>query len=292
MICRSWLFVPGDSEKMLAKSASLGADALVFDLEDAVVASRKEIARKMVGGHLQSADRSGSQLWVRINALDTSHAIEDLREVMPFRPDGIVLPKAEHADHGETLANMIELMEGEFGLEAGQVKIVLVAIETAKALLTIGSYVEVHPRVIGLSWGAVDLSASIGALSNTDETGKLTAPYVHARTMTLVAAASAGVPAVDTAFLDFKDDAGLRRNCQEARRDGFLGKIAIHPAQVAVINESFMPTTAEIEHARAVVKVFADKPEAGTVSLNGKMLDLPHLVQARRVLEIAGHYGS
>ncbi len=292
MICRSWLFVPGDSEKMLAKSASLGADALVFDLEDAVVASRKVLARQLVGKHLQAADRSGSQLWVRINALDTPEAIEDLREVMPGRPDGIVLPKAEHADDGETLANMIALLESEFGLEHGQTKIVLVAIETAKALLTIGSYTSVDERVIGLSWGAVDLSASIGALSNTDDNGLLTAPYVHARTMTLVAAAAAGVPAVDTAYLDYKDEAGLRRNCQQARRDGFLGKIAIHPAQVAVINESFMPSPAEIEHARAVVKVFADSPEAGTVSLNGKMLDKPHLVQAQRLLEIAEQYGN
>jgi citrate lyase subunit beta/citryl-CoA lyase len=292
LILRSWLFVPGDNQKMLSKSASLGADAVVFDLEDAVVESRKAKARQMVSEHLQVADRSVCQHWVRINALDTEHALDDLSMVMAGRPDGIFLPKAEHAEDGDRLAAHISELESEYSIESGSTQILLVAIETAKSILTIGSYTAVHPRVCGLTWGAVDLSASIGAISNTDDQGHLTAPYIHARTMTLVAAGASGVQAVDTAFLDFKDDAGLRQNCLEARRDGFLGKIAIHPAQVGPINEAFMPTPEEIEHAKAVVKVFADNPHAGTVSLNGRMLDKPHLLQAQRTLSLAKQYAD
>ncbi len=288
-IMRSWLFVPGDNEKMLGKSAGLGADALVLDLEDAVVESRKAVARQMVSDHLLVADRSACQHWVRINALDTDHALDDLRVVMAGRPDGIFLPKAEHAQDGDTLAAHIAELESEYGIDSGSTGILLVAVETSRAILTIGSYTAVHPRVCGLTWGAVDLSASIGAISNTDEAGNLTAPYIHARTMTLVAASASGVQAVDTAFLNFRDEAGLRQNCLEARRDGFLGKIAIHPAQVAVINEVFMPSAEEVDHAKAVVQAFADNPQAGSVSLNGKMLDKPHLLQAERILSIAKH---
>lgn len=291
-VLRSWLFVPGDNEKMLGKSPSLGADALVYDLEDAVVESRKAEARQMVSEHLKRADRSACQHWVRINALDTVHVMEDLRAVMAGQPDGIFLPKAEHAKDSHFLADRISEFEVEYGITGGSTRIVMVAIETAKAILTINSYTEVDPRVTGLSWGAVDLSASIGAISNTDEHGNLTEPYTLARTLTLIASGASQVQAIDTAFLDFRDEDGLRQNCLAARRDGFLGKIAIHPAQVGSINEVFMPTADEIEHARAVVQVFADKPEAGSVNLNGKMLDKPHLIQAERTLSLARQYGE
>lgn len=288
-VLRSWLFVPGDNEKMLGKSGSLGADALVFDLEDAVVESHKAIARQRVTDHLQQADRTGSQLWVRINALDTCHAQDDLAAVMAGKPDGIVLPKAEHANDAEKLARDITALEYAHGIETGRTRLLMVAVETARGLLGIGSYTEVNERVLGLTWGAVDLSASIGAISNVDTQGNFTAPYQHARTMTLVAAGACGVQAVDTAFLDFRDEDGLRSDCLLARRDGFLGKIAIHPAQVGPINAAFMPSHEEIEHARAVVEVFAANPDAGSVNLNGRMLDKPHLLQAERILGLAQH---
>lgn len=291
-IIRSWLFVPGDNEKMLHKSAGIAADALVFDLEDAVVESRKAVAREQVSHHLSQTDRSVSQYWVRINALDTPHALEDLRVVMKSRPDGIVLPKAEHAEDAETLAGYLSELETAYGLKVGSTRVMLVAIETARGLLNIGSYTQVNERVQGLSWGAVDLSATIGAISNVDESGNFTPPYVLARTMTLVTAGACEVQAVDTAYLDFGDEEGLRQDCLQARRDGFLGKLAIHPAQVNVINEVFMPSPEEVEYARAVVKVFADNPESGSVSLNGKMLDKPHLLQAERTLNIASQYGG
>ncbi|MDX1496561.1 MAG: CoA ester lyase, partial [Salinisphaeraceae bacterium] len=219
-------------------------------------------------------------------------ALEDLSAVMASRPDGIFLPKAEHANDAETLAGHIAELEARHGIEVGSTSVMLVAIETAKGLLNIGSYTQVNARVQGLSWGAVDLSATIGAISNVDEAGNFTAPYEHARTMTLVAAGACEVQAVDTAFLNFRDDAGLREDCLKARRDGFLGKLAIHPAQVAVINEVFMPSAEEVEQARAVVKAFADSPQAGSVSLNGKMLDKPHLLQAERTLSVAAQYGG
>lgn len=291
-VIRSWLFVPGDNEKMLGKSVSLTADAIVFDLEDAVVESRKADARQMVTQHLQTVERSNAQLWVRINALDTPHALEDLKAVMAGRPDGIFLPKAEHARDADTLADYISGYEAEYGIELGKTRTILVAVETAKGLLGIHSYTQVNDRVQGLTWGAVDLSATLGAISNVDEHGVFTAPYELARTMTLVAAGASEVQAVDTAFLNFRDEAGLREDCLKARRDGFLGKLAIHPAQVSVINEAFMPEAGEVEHARAVVQAFAENPEAGSVSLNGKMLDKPHLIQAQRTISLADQYSQ
>jgi citrate lyase subunit beta/citryl-CoA lyase len=292
MILRSWMFVPGDSEKKLGKGASLGADALILDLEDSVVDSRKPVAREMVCDYLKSADRSISQLWVRMNPLDRPHALLDLAGVIQGRPDGFFLPKAEHALDTELLSNYLDVLETEHGFDVGSTKVLSLATETAAAMLNINSYTEVNSRVVAISWGAEDLSAALGASSNSDEHGNLTPPYVLARTQCLVAAYACGVQAVDTAFTNFKDDDGLRKTCSDARRDGFLGKIAIHPAQVAPINEAFMPSAVEIEHARAVVDLFAQNPDEGTLSLDGKMLDKPHLTQAERVLEIAQQFGG
>jgi citrate lyase subunit beta/citryl-CoA lyase len=286
------MFVPGDSEKKLGKGASLGADALILDLEDSVVDKRKAVAREMVREYLQTADRSIGELWVRMNPLDTPHALLDLAGVIQGRPDGLFLPKAEHALDADLLGNYLDVLETEHGIEQGSTKILSLATETPAAMLNIGSYTEVNPRVTAISWGAEDLSAAIGASTNRDENGNLTPPYILARTLCLMAAYAAGVQAIDTAFTDFKDDAGLRTVCGEARRDGFLGKIAIHPAQVATINDAFMPSPAEIEHARAVVELFAHNPDAGTLSLDGKMLDKPHVTQAERLLAIAAQFGA
>ncbi|MGE4616077.1 MAG: CoA ester lyase [Gammaproteobacteria bacterium] len=292
MISRSWMFVPGDSEKKLGKGASLGADVLILDLEDSVVDSRKARARKMVCEYLQNADRSISQLWVRMNPLDTPHALLDLAGVMQGRPDGLFLPKAGHARDADLLGNYLDALETEHGIERGATKILSLATETPTAMLNISSYTEVNPRLTAVSWGAEDLSAAIGASTNRDEEGNLTSPYILARTLCLMAAYAAGVQAVDTAFTDFKDEVGLRLNCNEARRDGFLGKIAIHPAQIAPINDAFMPSQAEIEHARAVVELFAQNLDEGTLSLDGQMLDKPHLTQAERVLALAAQFGA
>jgi citrate lyase subunit beta/citryl-CoA lyase len=286
------MFVPGDSEKKLGKGATLGADALILDLEDSVVDSRKATAREMVCEYLHTADRTISSLWVRMNPLDTPHALLDLAGVIQGRPDGFILPKAEHARDADLLGHYLDALEIEHGIQQGATKILSLATETPTAMLTIGSYIQVNPRVTAVSWGAEDLSAAIGASSNRDAQGNLTAPYILARSLCLMAAYAAGVQAVDTVFTDFKDDEGLRVSCNEARRDGFVGKIAIHPAQIAAINEAFTPSEAEVKHARAVIALFAQNPDVGTVSLDGKMLDKPHLTQAERVLALAAETGA
>jgi citrate lyase subunit beta/citryl-CoA lyase len=286
------MFVPGDSEKKLGKGASLGADALILDLEDSVVDQRKPIAREMVCEYLKTADRSVSQLWVRMNPLDGPHALLDLAGVIQGKPDGFFLPKAEHAFDADLLSNYLDVLETEHGIEIGSTKVLSLATETAASMLNIGSYTEVNPRVTAISWGAEDLSAALGASSNSDDDGHLTPPDILARTQCLMAAYACEVQAVDTAFTNFKDEAALQKVCSDARRDGFLGKIAIHPAQVAPINDAFMPSKAEIEHARAVVDLFQQNPDEGTLSLDGKMLDKPHLTQAERVLSIAAQFGE
>jgi citrate lyase subunit beta/citryl-CoA lyase len=286
------MFIPGDSDKKLSKASSLGADALILDLEDSVVDARKATAREMVCEYLKSSTRVNGQLWVRINPLTTAHALRDLTGVIAGRPDGLFLPKAEHARDAELLSTYLDVLEVEHGIAKGSTKILALVTETPAAMLNLSSYTApVNSRVSAISWGAEDLSSAIGASSNLDSQGHLTPPYVLARSLCLMAAYAAKVQAVDTAFLDIKDDAGLRTSCNEARRDGFLGKIAIHPAQVAVINDAFMPTRLEVEYARKVLDLFASNPDAGTLTLDGKMLDKPHVTQAERVLALAARFG-
>jgi citrate lyase subunit beta/citryl-CoA lyase len=285
MMLRSWMFVPGDSEKMLGKSAILNADALIFDLEDAVAEDRKSQARLMVQEHLFKVDRGSSQLWVRINALDTSHFKADLDAVMQGKPHGIVLPKAEHGRQAEQLASELDRLEAQHGMAQGQTRIALIAFETPLSVLNIATYQSLHPRVLGLSWGAEDMASAIGAQANRDEHGQYTAPYILTRSYCLMAAAAAGVQAIDTAYTDFRNAPGLKDSCTHARRDGFLGKIAIHPAQLEDIHAAFTPSSEELQRARRIVAAFAAKPGAGIVELDGKMLDKPHLQQARRLLE-------
>lgn len=282
---RSFLFVPGDSERKLEKASEAGADALIIDLEDSVAGGRRpvarEIARAFVGNH------RGQRPWIRINPLDTDDAVLDLRAVMPAVPAGIVLPKPRGAKDAIELSKLLDELEHEYDLPAGQTLIMPVATERPAALFALHEYAEITPRLAGLTWGAEDLSAAVGAMTNRDEEGNWLPPYQLARSLCLFAAAAAGVAAIDTVFTDYKDIDGLARYAANARRDGFSGMLAIHPAQVEPINAAFMPSNAEIERARRVVELFAANPEAGALGMDGEMIDRPHWLQAKRILEIA-----
>ena len=284
MKLRSLLFVPGDSEAKIAKSAGVAADVLIFDLEDSVAAARRPDARKMVLEHLEANPSArASQLYVRINPLDTVDALLDLEAIMPGMPDGIVLPKPRGVEDVLALAATLDQLEAALGLTPDSTKIIPVATETPAAIFTLGSYVLAGPRLAGLTWGAEDLSAAVGAIGYNEE-GQWTPPYQLARSLCLFAASAAEVAPIDTLHADFRDEAGLSQAAQRARRDGFQGMLAIHPAQVPIINAAFTPSADEIAHAEAVIAVFAANPDAGVASLDGKMLDRPHLVQAQKIL--------
>ena len=280
---RSFLFVPGDSERKLEKSRDAGADALIVDLEDAVAPearpAAREIARRFVAGR--------NDTWVRINPLSGDDAATDLDAVMPAGPAGIVLPKPRNADDVRSLSAMIDAAEERSGLERGRTKILPLVTETPQSLLALGGYAGCSDRLAGLSWGAEDLSAAVGATRNRDENGAFLAPYQLARSLCLFAAAAAEVPAIDTVFTDFRNADGLAKYASEARRDGFAGMLAIHPAQVETINAAFEPTAEEIDRARRIVAAFDTNPGAGTVGLDGQMIDRPHLLQAKRILGLA-----
>ena len=285
---RSLLFVPGDSEKKLAKSEGIPADVLILDLEDSVAQSHKVRAREMVCEYLSQRDRSSSkQLWVRMNSIGHAEAGADLSAIMPARPDGIMLPKTRSPADLELLGRHIGTYEAEHEIKVGSTRILPVATETPQSLFTLGDYVQSNQRLAGLTWGAEDLSAAIGAISSRDENGDWTDPYRLVRSLCLFGAHAAGVAAIDTLYPDFRDSNGLEQSCAEARRDGFSGKLAIHPGQVEVINRAFTPSEAELEQARRIVALFEANPDAGTLALDGAMLDLPHLVQARKTLSLA-----
>ena len=285
MIARSLLFVPGDSEKKLAKGEGVGADILILDLEDAVAPERKSAARGLVHEYLLARPRrSGSKLWVRVNPLDTAECLLDLAAVVAARPDGIVQPKTRTADDVVRLARHLDQLEAASGIATGQIKILPVATETPEAMFTLGSYAKAGPRLYGLTWGAEDLSAAVGALANKDAGGAWTFPYQVARALCIFAASAANVAAIDTLYANFRDSVGLRDTCAEARRDGFVGKLAIHPDQVAVINECFVPSAEEVAHARRIVELFAGNPGVAALQLDGRMLDIPHLRQAENTL--------
>ena len=280
---RSFLFVPGDSERKLAKAGSAGADALILDLEDAVAPAAKSAARQMAADYLEGKN----DVWVRVNPVETEHWEADLETVMPAEPAGIMLPKPRHARDALTLSARIDELEERHGIGHGRTKVIALCTEHPEALLTLHSYVGTVPRLAGLSWGAEDLSAAVGASANRDGAGNWLPLYEMARSLCLVAAAAAEVAAIDTVFTDFRDHDGLLRYATRARRDGFSGMLAIHPAQVEIINAAFEPDTEEIERAERIVALFEENPGAGTVGLDGKMIDRPHLVQARRLLQQA-----
>ena len=290
MILRSWLFVPGDSERKFAKARENPADALILDLEDSVAKDRQQLARDTVRGWLRAhRDRSRQQLWVRINPLDTELALPDLAAVMPGAPDGICLPKPYSAADVNRLANYLSALEAREGLAQGSTKILCVATETAASLLTFHTYLDgVTDRLVAMTWGGEDLAAALGASDNRDPaTGGYDDPYLMAKSLCLATARAIGAQPVGVLWVDFRDPAGLEADCARDRRAGFVGKIAIHPDQSAVINRAFTPSADEIAHARRVVDVFERNPGLGTVGLDGKMLDMPHLKQARNVLALA-----
>jgi citrate lyase subunit beta/citryl-CoA lyase len=281
------LFVPADSERKLQKAIDVGADALILDLEDAVAPAEKATARTGAARFIESTSAKRSwKTFVRINPLDSGLALADLAAVVVPGLDGIVLPKANSAADVVRLAHYLEAFESRSGVAQGHVRIVVVATETAQAVLSLGTYQAGLPRLEALTWGAEDLSAAVGATSNREESGELSNLYVTAGSLCLCAAAAAAVSAIDTLFADFKDDAGLASACRSARRRGFVGKIAIHPAQVGTINASFTPSDAEIAAARRIVEAFEAQPRAGAVSIDGVMHDMPHLKQARRTLDL------
>jgi len=293
---RSWLFVPGDSERKQAKALLTRADALILDLEDSVDPAQLPAARARVAVLLTKRPAGpGPQLWVRVNAPSSSAFNEDLLSVCRFAmPDGLVLPKVSAAAEIVATVGRLAALDSTHGLPAGRTRLLALVTETPQGLLALPNYPELLARspatverLAGFTWGAEDLSAALGATAKRTEQGVFTPPFQHARTSCLLAAAALAVQAVDGVYTDFRDAAGLERELKEARRDGFSGKLAIHPDQVAAINAAFTPTEAERAHARRVIAAFAAAPGAGVASLDGQMLDRPHLLQAQRVLAAA-----
>jgi citrate lyase subunit beta/citryl-CoA lyase len=292
---RSFLFIPGDNEKKLGKADGAGADALILDLEDAVSPENKPLARELVPAFLRERPRAKrtSEIWVRINPLDTDSALSDLSAVVAAAPDGLMLPKANGPQDVLKLSHYLDALERHAGIDLYSIKILPVATETAISPFRLGDYASAGlTRLLGITWGAEDLSAAIGASTNLDASGQWALTYQMVRSLTLLAAHAAGVQAVDTLYVDFRDEKGLRASSRASRAEGFTGRLAIHPAQVAAINESYMPSTEEIEHAHRVIAAFEAAPGAGTVGLDGKMIDIPHLKQARRVLGQASVYAN
>ena len=286
---RSMLFVPADSERKLAKSLSSPADALILDLEDSIAAERRPVARPMVSEFIRAARASGAripELWVRINPLDGPDWEADLAGVMAAGPDGVILPKPESGADVHRLSIALGHAESQHGLTAGHTRILPIVTEAPISVLQLHTYVGASSRTLALSWGAEDLGAVIGSLANRDETGAFTSPYRLVRDLCLITASAAGVEPMDTVHVNFRDTAGLIAEAKAAKRDGFTGKMAIHPDQVAPINEVFTPTADEISHAEKVVGAFSQSG-TGVASLNGMMLDKPHLKLAQRVLSRA-----
>jgi citrate lyase subunit beta/citryl-CoA lyase len=283
---RSFLFVPADGGKKLDKAMASGADALIVDLEDSIAPERKADARKLAAAFLEETvgQTARPRLIVRVNSIATGLIDDDLDAVIPARPDAILLPKAEGGAAVTHADAKIATREAIAGLDDGAVKIIALATETAQALFLAGTYRASSARLTGLTWGAEDLSAELGAEANRDADGNFLDPYRLARVLCLAGAANAQVPAIDTVYVDFRNDAGLRRECEEARRDGFSAKMAIHPAQVAIINDVFTPRPEAIARAKAIVAAFAAAPGAGTIGIGGVMYDRPHLARAKRLL--------
>ena len=285
---RSFLFVPADSDRKLAKARDAGADALILDLEDSVVPAAKAAAREGAAAFLAAG--AEPELWVRINPLDSGHAQDDLAAVMPAAPFGIVLPKPDGALDVNQLADRLDVLERAHGLAPGSTSILPIATERPAALFRMHEYAEVSQRLAGLTWGAEDLGAAVGAAATRDDTGAWLPPFELARSLCLMAASAANVPAIDTVFTDFRNRRGLADYAALARRDGFEGMLAIHPNQVPAINDAFQPTAEEVERAEQIVAAFAANPESGTLGIDGEMVDRPHLIQAERILTRAARY--
>jgi citrate lyase subunit beta / citryl-CoA lyase len=284
MRLRSLLFVPGDSERKFARARDCGADALILDLEDSVAPSEKAGARARVAGLIEPDPERAWTFVVRVNALDTGRTLDDLAAVVKPGLDALLIPKVHGAADLERIGFYLDALEAKAGMASGSVKLASVATETPKAMFELDSYAPPHLRLIALTWGAEDLSAALGATDNKEPDGSWTFPYQLARAQCLFAASAAEVPAIDTVYTDFRDPEGLERDCRRSRRDGFVGRLAIHPDQVTMINHAYAPSEAEVAHARKIVAAFEANPGAGALSLDGKMVDFPHLKAARKTL--------
>lgn len=285
-LMRSGLFVPGDSDKKLAKGMGCGADALFIDLEDSVAPDNKQAARETASGFLREVlgEKDRPRLFVRVNAFDTELTADDLASIMTAAPDGIVLPKSEHGKDVTRLDAQLRVHEAENGLDDGLTRIIAIITETAIGTLNAGSYRRSSKRLEAVAWGAEDLSADIGALHRRRDDGAYRDLFRFARVQTLLGAVAAQVDPIDTVYPDFRDEEGLARECREGMLDGFSGKMAIHPAQVAVINEIFTPSTDEIARAQAIVDAFEAAGNPGVLGVDGEMLDRPHLKKAEKLL--------
>ena len=285
---RSLLFVPGDDPRKIEKALGGVADALILDLEDSVSLARKAEARAITRAALDRAAPAGKRLFVRVNALSTGLTDEDVSAVVAARPAGVMLPKSRSGADVEHLAAKLAVAEAEAGLPDGALAILAIVTETAGSLFGLGSYTGCNSRLQGVAWGGEDLAADLGAETNRDHAGAYTDVFRLARSLALAAAAAAGVQAIDTIYADFRDLAGLDAECASARRDGFTAKMAIHPAQVEVINAALTPSADAVRRAERIVALFDLHPEAGVASLDGEMVDRPHLRQAERLLRRAG----
>ncbi|SAL05638.1 citrate lyase subunit beta [Caballeronia calidae] len=282
---RSFLFVPGDSERKMEKAGASAADALVLDLEDSVSSEQIGFARNCVLKYLAgSSDRARQQVWVRINALDSNKALDDLSAIVAGAPDGVLLPKCSSSNEVVILDHYLTALESREGLNIGRIKILPVATETAASVFELGTYRGCSERLFGLTWGAEDLSTAVGASTNREADSSLAFTYKLARSLCLLGAKAAGVHAVDTIRADFRDLEGLHEEVRSASKEGFTAKFAIHPSQIDAINAGFLPDESEIEHAKAVIAAFEASQGKGVVQLNGKMLDKPHLTQAQNTL--------
>jgi citrate lyase subunit beta / citryl-CoA lyase len=282
---RSWLFAPGDSERKMEKATAGTADIVLLDLEDAVAEGEKPKARSMVAAFLTANARERQRLWVRINPIQGPHGLADLVAIVGSRPGGIMLPKSRGRADAELLDHYLTALEAAAGTECGTTQVIVLVTETADAMFTTGSYGGAA-RVVALTWGAEDLADALGASANRDEDGSYGFTYQLARSLCLVGATAAGVSAIETIHGDFRDEAGLRKRATEVRRAGFRGMLAIHPAQVDVINEAFTPSTEELARAQEIVDLFAANPGVGAIGHKGAMLDRPHLARAQALLAL------
>jgi len=293
-VLRSLLFIPGDSEKKLGNGDRAGADALVLDLEDSVLSENKARARGLAAEYLRARPKAGrrTELWVRINSLDSTLALADLSAVVAAAPDGVMLPKAEGPADVARLSFYLDALEAQAGVAVGSTRVLPVATETAAAPFNLGGYAAARlSRLVGLTWGAEDLAAALGASTNREASGEWAFNYRVVRSLMLLGARAAGVQPIDTLYADFRDEKGLYAASRASRAEGFTGRLAIHPAQVQAINESYMPSAEEIAHAHRVVAAFESAPGSGAVGFDGKMIDIPHLKQAQALIITAARFG-
>ncbi len=283
---RSWLFAPGDSERKMEKATASAADIVLLDVEDAVAEPEKPKARSMIAAFLNANAQHRARLWVRINPIQGPHGLADLAAIMPARPGGIMLPKPRGRADAELVDHYLTALEAASGIAPGSTRIIPLVTETAESMLAIGSYAGV-PRLAAMTWGAEDLATALGAIDNRNEDGGYNFTCQLARSLCLIGAAAAGVAAVETIQADFRDEAGLRKRTAQVRREGYRGMLAIHPAQIDIINEAFTPSAEELAAAQEVVDLFAANPGVGAIGHKGAMLDRPHLARAEAVLALA-----